>query len=65
MIAEYFVCCGGNPIVLKGMVNQAIQKGWQPIGGVAVVVKWLSGEYRNAIEEQVLYQAVVRMTPDQ
>jgi hypothetical protein len=64
MVTKYFVCYGNSPGALQENVNKAIENGWQPIGGVAVSLKWLSGEARNVIEESMLSQAVVWVTTD-
>lgn len=64
MITEYFVCWAFGASELQKAVNEAIKNGWQPLGGVAVSAKWLSGEYRTMITEVALYQAVVRVTVD-
>jgi hypothetical protein len=68
MITEYFVCYGRDTKKLQEAVNQAIQNGWQPLGGVAAVLSclWLRGN-TNLIEDEkeVLYQAVVRIAGNQ
>ena len=65
---KYFVCYARSPKQLQDVVNQAIQNGWQPFGGVSVSmsVKWLSGQYSTVAEEQVELwcQAVVRGIAD-
>jgi hypothetical protein len=38
MITEYFVCSGSDTAKLHDAVNQAIKNGWQPFGGVAVIM---------------------------
>jgi IS1 family transposase len=65
MITEYFICRADSPAQLQDAINEGIKNGWQPIGGVAASVKWLSGEYRTVIEHEVLYQALVRISDDQ
>ncbi len=65
MIIEYLVCYGSDTKELQEAVNEVIQNGWQPFGGVAVAlsVQWLSGQY-GVVEEdrrELLCQAVVKM----
>ena len=69
MVTDYFVCYGPSTDKLREAVNIAIQKGWQPLGGVsaAISIKWLDGQYGCVAEEvrECLYQAVVKTTHDQ
>jgi hypothetical protein len=64
MITEYLVCYGSDIKELQEAVNKAIQNGWQPFGGVGVAlsVKWLSGQYGVVQEDrlELLCQAVVK-----
>ena len=52
MFKEYFICCDKNNEKLAVLVNEAIAKGWQPLGGVAAFT-YPDGNAR-------FYQAMVR-----
>ncbi len=66
MISQYFVCTALDNETLTEVVNAAIKRGWQPIGGVAVAVSvsWHKGKHRTDIEEahENYCQAVVKMS---
>jgi len=62
MITEYAVLWGRSGEYLAEAVNDAIKKGWQPLGGVAGSTLWLRGEARNIPEEEMLHQAIVRIS---
>jgi hypothetical protein len=64
MVTDYFVCYGASTEDLRKNVLIAIEKGWQPLGGVSVAVNimWTRGEMRNIAEEttELYCQAVVK-----
>lgn len=67
MITDYFVCSGSSLQELQDNVKISIQKGWQPLGGVAVAVNVEWEETRLvAVEDQrqFLCQAVVKTSSD-
>jgi ribosomal silencing factor RsfS len=55
MITEYFVICANDSTTLQDAVNEAIQNGWQPLGGIGVSVQ---GSWQH------LVQAVVKMADE-
>ncbi|MBZ5523712.1 MAG: DUF1737 domain-containing protein [Acidobacteriia bacterium] len=63
MITEYFVCYGTSAKELQENVHLAMQKGWQPFGGVAVSVN-INWNTLTDREVHYLCQAVVKMAPD-
>jgi hypothetical protein len=68
MITEYYICWGSSAEQLQKNVNVAIERGWQPLGGVAVSidVAWQSGEYRTVEQDrrELFSQAVVKMSEE-
>lgn len=64
MVTEYFVLWADSTETLQNNVNEAIKNGWQPLGGVAVSVRWLSGGYRPVVEYGRYFQAVGRVAPN-
>jgi hypothetical protein len=66
MITEYFICSATSKETLAEVVNAAIVRGWQPIGGVAVSVniEWSKGKHGTDIGEAHEYycQAVVMIS---
>ena len=62
MITEYFVCNGQDIAKLHEAVNQAIKNGWQPFGGVAMI---MIREPNDPFEVASLFcQAVVKMAAE-
>ena len=59
MVTEYFVCYGSSTSELKTNVDKAIKNGWQPLGGVAVSIRFFS-DGNHIPEHTLLYQAVVK-----
>jgi|tagenome__1003787_1003787.scaffolds.fasta_scaffold15305102_1 hypothetical protein len=53
-ITQYFVCSDSGLQALQKAVNDAIAKGWQPLGGVSAVT-WKDGNMVG----QMFFQAVV------
>lgn len=64
MIIEYSVIYADGRKTLQELVNEAIKNGWQPLGGIGVSVLWLRGECRNVVEDERLYQAIVKTAKD-
>lgn len=67
MITDYFVCYGESAEDLQKNVKSAIEKGWQPFGGVSVALSARTigsqiGEYRTSSGEtrEIYCQAVVK-----
>jgi len=60
MATEYFLCIGNDHQTLVNNVNAAIKNGWQPIGGVAIIVVPPGMPYSESVGMISFCQAVIR-----
>ena len=54
---SYWICEADGPVKLREQVNQYIEKGWRPLGGVAVVQS-------QATSTWWYYQAMILVGPN-
>jgi len=56
---KYRICCASGQVSLMNAVNQAIEEGWRPVGGVAIAI-----EKSNGVERARWAQAMVKEDGD-